>query len=236
MKIIDNKMKKTLKLMVTFASSLLILAVSLKLIENMRLTVNSLLNLGILGIAMLEMSGLTFLLSKIKFTSNLTKTLKLMITFAIGLLILAASLKLIQSLSLTTDTLFNLGVLGALMLEMVGLTFLLSKINPTAKKTSTTLKIMTSHIEALLIVTLSLKQLSSMPLGNILSSAAAISVVMSVLVGLTFILSKVKTTVKKSLQALVLMGTLVITLLAVSYSLGLLAKNIKAFENEIGQL
>ena len=32
------------------------------------------------------------------------------------------------------------------------------------------------------------------------------------------------------------MGTLVITLLAVSYSLGLLAKNIKAFENEIGQL
>ena len=42
-----------------------------------------------------------------------------------------------------------------------------------------------------------------MPLGNILSSATAISVVMSVLVGLTFILSKVKTTVKKSLQALV---------------------------------
>ena len=105
MKIIDNKMKKTLKLMVTFASSLLILAASLKLIENMKLTVNSLLNLGILGIAMLEMSGLTFLLSKIKFTSsNLTKTLKLMITFATGLLILAASLKLIQSLSLTTDT------------------------------------------------------------------------------------------------------------------------------------
>ncbi len=204
MKIIDNKMKKTLKLMVTFASSLLILAASLKLIENMRLTVNSLLNLGILGIAMLEMSVLTFLLSKIKFTSsNLTKTLKLMITFATGLLILAASLKLIQSLSLTTDTLFNLGVLGALMLEMVGLTFLLSKINPTAKKTSTTLKIMTSLIAALLIVTLSLKQLSSMPLGNILSSATAISVVMSVLVGLTFILSKVKTTVKKSLQALV---------------------------------
>ena len=105
MKIIDNKMKKTLKLMVTFASSLLILAASLKLIENMKLTVNSLLNLGILGIAMLEMSGLTFLLSKIKFTSsNLTKTLKLMITFATGLLILAASLKLMQSLSLTTDT------------------------------------------------------------------------------------------------------------------------------------
>ena len=223
--------------MVTFASSLLILAASLKLIENMRLTVNSLLNLGILGIAMLEMSGLTFLLSKIKFTScNLTKSLKLMITFATGLLILVASLKLIQSLSLTTDTLFNLGVLGALMLEMVGLTFLLSKINPTAKKTSTTLKKMTSLIAPLLIVTLSLKQLNSMPLGNILSSAAAISVVMSVLVGLTFILSKIKTTVKKSLQALVLMGTLVITLLTVSYSLGLLAKNIKAFENEIGQL
>ena len=77
----------------------------------------------------------------------------------------------------------------------------MSKINPTAKKSSTTLKIMTNLIAALIIVTLSLKQLSSMPLGNILSSAVAISVVMSVLVGLTFILSKIKTTVKKSLQA-----------------------------------
>ena len=93
---------------------------------------NVLLSVSAILIVTTGMVELAYLLSKIKTTIQQTiRTLSLSVVLAYGLLIFGASLKLVQSMGLTMESIFSLGVIGVaisvVMSVLVGLTFILSK-------------------------------------------------------------------------------------------------------------
>ena len=99
---------------------------------------NVLLSVSAILIVTTGMVELAYLLSKIKTTIQQTiRTLSLLVVLAYGLLMFGASLKLVQSMGLTKESVFSLGVIGVAILEMMGLVLKYMKIiNNKMKKDS----------------------------------------------------------------------------------------------------
>ena len=128
---------QTLSLLVVLAYTMIMVSYSLMMLSDMSWD-NVLLSVSAILIVTTGMVELAYLLSKIKTTIQQTiRTLSLLVVLAYGLLMFGASLKLVQSMGLTKESVFSLGVIGVAILEMMGLVLKYMKIiNNKMKKDS----------------------------------------------------------------------------------------------------
>lgn len=161
---------------------------------------------------------------------SVTRCIWLLQLVMVDVALLVGAIYLLQKVNWTTIASL-LGGISVFLVSIAGAIALLSKAKINIAKVKNVILSMSGLMAMMSTLALSIRLLADVPWQNILAAAGAMSACMAVLVGLTLILSKVKTNIKQALKTLAMMGTLVLTLYSIALVLPKIAESLKSFED-----
>lgn len=153
--------------------------------------------------------------------------LQLVIIDFIALGITLAALSKINWVDMIPSTILLTACIGSL----IGLTVLLSRRKEDLTNTVGSLKILFGMVALIVSSGIILAKLSEIPFEKLAPATIALISTVTILVNLTYILAKAKGSIKESLKSIALLGSLVLSLYAISHMLFKLSAGIKSFES-----
>lgn len=221
-KLTKRQFEKNLAMLIAMVGSILVLSVSLKLLSAIPFwtLMGSAFAISTL---ILAISGTLLIISKIKIKKEqVLHTLSLLAGTIAAIMLLTLSLKILSSIPFGTlmgsvlgITLFISGVVASL--------FIISKIKIKKDQILRTLGLIAGVIAAILVLTLSLKILSTISFGTLMGSVLSMSLMLVAVVGSLFLISKIKIEKEKVLSTLLILAGMIAAILLLTVSLKMLS-------------